>query len=112
MMKKIWTAFWTFPQRLSALLCGYPKTVTGLLLLWNAFSTSWATGLKVPVVLDSFGLGFLDFSINARLWVSHLQGAAHIPTWTIAVVTVALNGLVAFGNWQKTHHKDLPGATQ
>jgi hypothetical protein len=95
---KIWGWLMYVPAKVSGYLCEYPTVSNFLLLFWNAFSTSWATGIKAPINFDG-----LNFNIDARVWMTNLQYHTHLPTWTVAVLTLLLNGLVAYGNWRKTH---------
>lgn len=105
---QIYAAIMWLPKTLSEALCHYPTTTAIFLVVWNAFGTSWATGIKVPVNLDSYGLGFLDFTIDARVWMTNFQYHTHFPTWGVALLTASLNMLVAYGNWRKSHPPALP----
>jgi len=102
-MKKIWNYLVYVPNAVAAFLRPYPLVARALLTGWVAFSTSWATGIGVP--LNLYGL---SLQINAKAWVVALQSAAHIPTWAAGIFMAAFGGIVALGNFEV--HKNETGS--
>jgi len=84
--------------KLQAFLQKYSWQVHAVLVVWNSFIVSWATGISVP--LDSIGI---PISLNARAVVVYIQAHIHIPTWAVAVATFAFNASLAYMNWKKAH---------
>ena len=80
----------------------YPKFVHIFLILWNAFFTSWATKIAVP--LQDLGI---PITVNATAIVDWLQLHMHLPTPALGVLTFIINCIVAYTTWKK-QHPDVP----
>lgn len=80
-------------QAIADFFTKYSVLTHTLLAIWNLFVTSWATGISPTI----YGV-----SINARAIVSWLQANAHLPTWTVAAMTLVLNGIVFYNNMKTT----------
>ena len=82
-------------KKISAFFAKYPTYTHVALAIWNLFIVSWATKISVPVT--QFGM---SFTINASAIVSKIQAFLHLPTAAVAVLTLALNGYVAYQNFR------------
>jgi hypothetical protein len=80
------------------LLQKYPTQVHIFFVAWNAFVTSWATKIAVP--LDVIGI---PLTINASAIVSWLQLHMHASTKIVIVVTFLVNATIAYTTWKKKH---------
>lgn len=89
-------------EKITSFVTKYSFEVHFFLLAWNAFVTSWATGIAVPFNLSSIGIPF-SIDLNARTEVAFVQKYMHIPTKAIAILTLLINGTIAYTAWRKSH---------